>query len=348
MKAFAIIRTAVIVASVTLLVWLFAEAESLRVLEASTDVTLAVDPASDRTVNFVAQGDGAAPQRIRVSLELQGSAAAIDAAERVLRRPLLFSATSDGVPQSSGDHALILRDVIRQHPDLRGLAFTVQKCDPAEVRINIDELISRTIPVVLDVPAADLDGVAEVRPPSVQVRGPRAAMDKLGPQATATLELQEGAVNTLARGRKQALAALPIRPPQQLAGVLHVSILPSVADVAFTLRTAERTVTIATVPVHLRLAPAELAKWEITIPEPDRFLSDVVLTGPPDAIRAIEEKTVPVIATVSLSFEELERMIVSKEATLSDLPAGVRPAAAAGKPIRLTIRPREAAKGTGP
>ncbi len=343
MKFLPTIRTAIAVIGITLLVWLFAESESLRPLQASAELVFDNDPSGDRTLDLAGQSAGATlPARVRILVDFEGSAVAIDAAERALRRPLSITPTSEGVPRTPGDHSLNMSEIVRSYPDLRGLAITLRKCDPAEVRITVDELTTRTVPVVFDVPQSELDGVPEVRPPSIQVRGPRAALERLTQADTATITLTPEAQATLVRGRKQSLASLPLRPPAALTGVPHVQLTPATADAAFTLRAAERTITVATVPVHLRIAPGELSKWEITIPEQDRFLTDVTFTGPPQAVRTIEDKSITVIATVSLSFEELERTITSKEAVITDLPPGVRAGTASAKPIRLTIRPRQA------
>jgi hypothetical protein len=344
MKSINAIRNAIAVIGVTLLVWLFAESESLRPLQASAELVFTNDPSTDRTLDLAGQSPQApTPSRVRVLVDFEGAAAAIDAAERALRRPLSITPSSDGVPRTAGDHSLNISEIVRTHPDLRGLAITLRKCDPSEVRITVDELTTRTVPVFFDVPQSELDGVPGIRPPSIQVRGPRAAIEKLTETDTVNITLTPEVQATLVRGRKQSLAALPLRAPAALAGVPHVVLTPATADADFTLRAAERTITVATVPVHLRIAPGELSKWEITIPEQDRFLTDVTFTGPPQAVRTIEDKSITVIATVSLSFEELERNITSKEAVIADLPQGVRAGTASAKPIRLTIRARQPA-----
>ena len=55
----------------------------------------------------------------------------------------------------------------------------------------------------------------------------------------------------------------------------------------------------------------------------------------------------PLVATVSLSFEELERSIPSKEAVFCDLPTGLH-FDVANKTVRLKIKRREAAPAAQP
>lgn len=337
-------RNVIIIVTVTGLVWLFAEAESLRPLQKSLDVVLSVPAQSTRTIDFAKSsegetGGGGGESRVRVLVDLDGASSAIDAAERVLRRPLVLTPDSAGVPRTSGEQTLNLREVLREHPDLRSLAVTIRKCDPAEVRVVVDELESRTIALALDLPLAELDGPAEIRPATVTMRGPRAAMRQLDAQSTAMLRIAPDALASIVRGRKQPIASVVVTPPAALAGVAHVSFIPATVDVGVTLRPEERAVLLATVPVHVRLAPGELERWDIQVPAQDRFLTDVTLTGPLEAIKAIEEKTIAVIATVSLSFEELENGVKSKEAAFADLPPGVR-ATYSNRVVRLTIKPR--------
>jgi hypothetical protein len=117
---------------------------------------------------------------------------------------------------------------------------------------------------------------------------------------------------------------------------------PARADVALTVRAREVTVRLASVPVQLRIPPAELPNWDIRVPEADQFISDVAVTGPADQVRGIQSGTVQIVAVVPLSFEELERGIASKEAVFVGLPGNVK-AEAARRTIRLTITRRNPA-----
>jgi len=340
-----VIRNIIVITLVTVLIWLFAEAESLRPLQSTTEIVLSVPAQSSRTIDLARTERVGDPtvvlpdSRIRVLVDLDGASTAIDAAERVLRKPLVLTPDSPGVPRASGEHTILLREVLREHPELRSLAVTIRKCDPEEVRIIIDEMESRQLPIALDIPASELDGPPELRPATATIRGPKSLLKRLTPESAAMLRIAPEAIALLARGRKQPLASVPLTVPGVLAGVQHITFSPATADVGLTLRPQERSVSLVTVPVHIRLAPGELDRWDIQISPQDRFLTDVTLTGPIDAIKAVEDKTYPVIATVSLSFEELENNIKSKEAVFADLPPAVR-ATVSTKLVRLAIKAR--------
>jgi hypothetical protein len=99
------------------------------------------------------------------------------------------------------------------------------------------------------------------------------------------------------------------------------------------------TVKLDSVPVQLRLAPEEFNNWKIDIPQSDRFLADVTVSGPADYISELSSRAIRLVAVVPLSFEELEKRITAKEAVFIDLPAGVK-VEVANRTVRMTISPR--------
>ncbi|MBX3408855.1 MAG: hypothetical protein KF859_03105 [Phycisphaeraceae bacterium] len=333
-----IVRNIIIVTLLTVLVWLFAEGESLRAVQVQTDMVLTAEPASDRVIDLIEPGLTSAA-RATVLVEIEGSNAATDGAERTLRKPLKIIPGIAGVPLEKGEHSLNLREVVRQHPEVRGRGITIKRVEPATLRVYVDQIETRSVKVIASVSADELEGAAELRPSMATVRLPSRFAAKLSETSSATARISPESLASLTRGRRQTLTGVPIVLPQEVAEDPHTLLEQTRADVTLTLRTRTRSIKIASVPVHVRIAPGELANWDIDIPEQDRFLVDVTLSGPGEAIQAIEDKTVQVIATLPLSFEELERQIPSKEVIFADLPAGVR-AEAINRTVRLTITRR--------
>jgi hypothetical protein len=341
-----IARNIIVVTSLTVLVWLFAEGESLRTVQVQTDMIMTSEPASGRVIDLTEPGYGSS--RATVLVEVEGSNAATDAAERILRKPLKIIPGVAGVPLEKGEHTLSLREVVRQHPEVRGRGVTIKRVEPATLRVYIDQIETRSVKVVPSVAAEELEGAAELRPSMVTLRLPSRFAAKLSEATIATARISSESLAPLARGRRHTLTGVPIALPAEVTDDPHTVLEQTRADVTLTLRTRTRSVKIASVPVHIRIAPGELGNWDIDIPEQDRFLVDVTLSGPAEAIQAIEDKTAQVIATLPLSFEELERQIPSKEVIFTDLPAGVR-AEAINRTVRLTIVRRAAdARQPGP
>ncbi len=336
---FSIIRNLVIVALVSSLIWLFAEAESLRSVPKTIDVLFYADAKSDRTIDVREGGPGS----FRVTLEVEGSAAAIDAADQVFQHAVVFSPGMEAVPREPGEYMVSMQDALRAHPALRALGITFRKINPPEVKVIVDEVETRQLKVAAVIDPEEVDGAVEVRPPTVTVRTTRTEAKMLTEASTAQVKIDAETLRSLVRGRRQSIPNVVVSLPPEMAATVHSTPEPRLADVSFTLRLQTGAVKLATVPVHVRLAPGELGKWDIDIPEQERFFTDVTLTGPLESIRNIENKTTPIVATLVLSFEELEKGIVSKEAEFIDLPPGVK-ADAANKTVRLSIKRRAVEK----
>ena len=336
------LRNALIVIVITCLVWLFAEAESLRTMQGPAEIVFVTETGSDRMVMLPDATDKLSG-RVMAQVEIEGSAASIDAAERVLRRPLRVTPGMDGVPREPGERLVRLQEVIRSHPDLRELGITVRKIDPAEARIIIDEVETRELKVVSPVERDDVEGAVEVRPATVKVRLPASQARLLTDSSVLIARPDAEVVRSLARGRRQTVPGVTLTLPPEITLPAAVSLEPRTVDVSLTMRAQVRTITLRTVPVHVRLAPAELGMWDIEIPEQDRFITDVSCTGPFEGIAALEDRSVTLVATLAISFEELERGITSKDVVFLDLPQGVK-AEAVSRNVRLTIKRRTAEK----
>ena len=331
-------RNVIFVIVITCLVWLFAEAESLRTLQSPAEVVFFTEAGSDLAID-VPDAPDVSGGKLRVRLELEGAATAIDKAERILRRPLMFSPGMDGVPREAGDRLIRLHDALRLHPDLRALGITIRKIDPQDVRVIVEQMETRQIKVATTIDPDEVDGIVEIRPATVSVRLPKSQAAKLTESSAAMARLDADVMRSLARGRRQLIPGVALTLPSEIAASPHTSIDPPVADVSLTLKLQTRSITLASVPVHVRLAPGELSKWDVEVPEQDRFITDVTLTGSFEGIKAIEDKSVAVVGTLALSFEELERPITAKEVVFLDLPPGVK-ADAANRSVRLSIKKR--------
>jgi hypothetical protein len=86
---------------------------------------------------------------------------------------------------------------------------------------------------------------------------------------------------------------------------------------------------LPTVFVELRIAPELLRTWSVEIPQEERFLREVTVTGPADLVAQIERTGL--IAYVRVLSEDLDRQIQSKEAVFTDLP---------GSPLEFQVETR--------
>jgi hypothetical protein len=332
------LKTALLVTLVTLLIWIFAEAESLTTRTVRAEVAVDTDSDSDLVVEIL---DGQQWQK-RADVVFEGSTAAVAEAEAALRKPVRLRPGMEGVPTSPGEQTLDLFTALRAWPELRTKGVTIVRVDPPNLRIKVDEIVSREVKVAAEVPGSELDGAPEVKPGTAIVHLPTTEVGLLTPASTVRARVLPELVTKLVPGRRETIPNVVLEPPPELANSRHVRIQPRSAEVSLTLRSRVAIQTLASVPVTVVLAAGEYALWEITVPEEDRFITDVKVSGPVDLIDQVKRGGITVTAQVQLSFEELERGIASKDVIFSSIP----PAAdlqykADSTKARLKIKRRE-------
>lgn len=341
------LRTILIVTTIASIVWAFAEAESLRPLSTEIDLVFTSDPTSSRTLELIEPkldsrlGSGTA---LRVIGEIEGPAATLAQLERILSDPIRLSAGDPGMPKDPGTWPISLRDLLRDHPALRGRGVVIRRIEPATITLRIDDLIERQLPIRVELPEGETDGPAESRPRNVTVLMPKAVSDSLPTDATAVARIDQSTWDRLVPGRRETVAGVRLEIPGITTDTPSLRVRPPVVDVSLAVRMRSSTLRVATVPVHVRIPPVEMALFDVEIPEQDRVLIDVVVSGPADLVRQIEDKSISLIATVTLTYEDLERAVTSKEATFFSFPTPLK-FDVANRTVRLKITRREKAPG---
>lgn len=328
------VKTILLVSIITLLVWVFAEAESLQRRDVRVELLFVTDAPSERYVE-VADED----YRGVVSLSLSGSAAAISQSEDLNRSgPLKLVVGSSSVPASPGENLIAVREALRSLPQFGAEGLTIDRVEPATLRVRVTPLEVRDARIKVDVGEAELDGVPEARPVNAKVYLPR-DQAPLGPiEVSATLRPED--LNRLVSGRRETVPQVRLELPVSLRRMPGARIEPAMASVTLAVRSRQATTELSGVPVQVRLAAGELARWDISIPEQDRFIPKVRVSGPADMIEQVKRGEIRVAASVSLSFEELERGITQKEVSFADLPGPLRFETDA-RLVRVSIKKRE-------
>lgn len=316
--------TILIATLIAVLVWIFAEAESVKSRELRVEIELQADPGSDRLVTVI---DPAFKEI--VDLVLEGSSTELDAAERALRQKRIRLAPGiEGISPEPGEQSVDLRTALRAASGLREAGVTIKRIEPPSVRIEVDSLVTREAAVRVDVGEGELELPPEVRPAAVKVVMPGKIAAALTEVPVVQAKLDAAILKPLIPGRREVLAAVPLRPTGVLAryDTSRLRIDPPAVEVAVRLRSKIDSVTLSTVPVLVRIPPGELAHFDIAIEEADQLVRNVKVSGPADLVDKVRRETVKVVATVTLSFSDLERAAgssVSKEVTFGDLPLGL-------------------------
>lgn len=362
------LKTLALTTVVAGLVWLFAEGESLATRTLEIAVEFPVDPASDLVIrpddpNF----NGTA--RVR----LEATARTLDDAAASVGGRVRLSPGTPGVPTDPREKVVDLREAIGALKELKGLGSSVAEVTPRTVVVDVVKMVRRDLPVTVQVqngteqngnaggPGVALDGDPSVSPASVWVRMPESLAASLPERTAMTAVVTEADLRRLRADGPQTLQ-VGLRLPPELASAAPGPVVVGTEQVLVTLRLRSRveTLTLPTVPVWFSLPPTEDAgKWTVTVL--DKFLTDVQLTGPADAIarlRAGPGNGSGVKATIELSSDDLLKAaatpdpgtqpggggggggVVSRPAVLSGLPAGVT-VVNPGPPVRVRVAPRQ-------
>lgn len=335
-------KTVLLVTLVTALIWVFAESETLQAEELSTELELVASPVANRALalagadHFDENGLVATTER-RITIFFEGSATAVDRVRTSIgREPLSITPDLPAFKDRSGEFEVPLRELLRTHPRLAGSGVTVQKVEPETIRVVLDDLVTRRMRVEAILGEGQFDGLPDIRPAEVDVVINKAAADSLGADMKATALINADTAMHVLPGRKETLNALRVQIPETPIRPIFLQARPPVVDITFGVRARSREIKLANVPVAIRITPAEINRWIIEVPEQDRFLADVTISGPADLVRQLEERTTPIVAEVPLSFEELERSITQKDAIFPDVPAGLK-IDVANRVVRLKI-----------
>jgi hypothetical protein len=340
----------ILVTLVTFLIWVYAESESLRTEDMAATVVFSAAPGSGRAVWLI---DSPGRPIMELKLRLEGATAAIDALRRHLHTTIPLTPGGE-LPMEPAQHSIDLRSALRASPVFAKSGVTIAEVTPATVSVLVDELVTRQVPVRVELPpGTETTGPPEVQPAQATITFPRTLLQALN-DLPALASLDRASLTPLTPGRLQRLPGVPIQAPATIRDQPYVSMDPKAATVTVTLRDQTASIDLPTVPVQIRMSPVAYAEWDVDIPEDSRFLRDVRVTGPSDLIAQIREGKMPVIAYVSLTPEDLTRGALSggifKEAVFSDLPIPNNPLEfdVEDRAVRVSIQKRTHDPGERP
>lgn len=321
------LRSAAMAALVAMLIWVFAEGESISSRTVMATVNFPTEPTGDVLIR--AQDPNF---RGSASVRLEGTTRTIDNAAAFVGSRIRLIPGSSGVPSTPGKGAVDLREAISNMPELRGLGSTVASVEPKQVMVEVIKLVSREVPVRVEFPPdLALEGEAVASPANITVRVPEAELGRLGEGAFAVAFLDSFDLRRL-RSESTVSIQVLVRAPESLAGVVPLIVTPEQVAVSVRMQRRVETLKIPTVPVWFSLPPTEDAgKWVVELQ--DKFLTDVTLTGPVEELAKVRTGQITMRAMIELSTDDLEKGVTSKPAIFPGLPPGVT---AAANLVRLT------------
>ncbi len=324
------LKSALLAAMIAVLVWVFAEGESISSRSVIATVNFASEPVGDLLIR---PDDPAFHGTASVTLE--GTTRTIDAAAMIVGNKFRLAPGVAGVPMTPGEARYVdLREALSSLPELRDIGSTVASVEPRRVNVHVIRLVSRELPVHVELGAAVvLDSEPVCMPATITIRVPEGMAGRIPEGATISATIADADLHQLRADVPQSVSAI-VRAPEGLAGVENVVFSAEQVSVTLRLKRTVDTIKVPTVPVWFSMPPNEdSGKWIVELQ--DKFITDVTLSGPSDQLQRIRSGEWPVKAMIELSSDDLAKGIQSKLAVFPDLPPGVS-AAANSQIVRLS------------
>jgi len=269
--------TALFSALLAAVIWLWAEGESVQVTTLAVPVTFVV-PA---TADMVVEPENPAPLDVT-----------IEASARQLRRlqelinagPIEFTIPNN--PNAPAIRRLVTRDILAS-AELERLGVTVRDVQPETLEVRAETMVEVSVPLRARADGVRLDGAATFNPASVLIRLPNSLSD-LADNMTLDISLSDLDLEGLETNVAHTLP-LDLSIPTALRSSWS-RMLTNSAQVTLTLRSTTDSVMLPRVPVYINAPPMLLSRYDIELPERQRVLPDVELTGPRDVIERIRQR----------------------------------------------------------
>ncbi len=323
---------------IAVMVWVVAEGQTLQ----RQAVEMKVGFGSNQQYAASVQTEGWTGS---VKVTFEGSANVSTEAQGLNGDLLVVEPGQGTVPIETGVHSVDLRQLIREMLETRRSALSVVSVEPATVAVRVQQLerIEQDVVVVLP------DGIAAsnlvVTPAKVALLVPVGSLTGTV-EARVVLDAASLAGQPLGRPISLGERAVTLSNSDSAPLPQGLVVTPASVSVALELQTRAAQVTLASIPIVVQLPPTELNRWNVEIPDSDRVLRDVTLTGPATVIEEYRNGQRQLLAVIRLGFEELETRIESKRAEFPGLGVGVT-VEVQDREVGLTITPREAAAPGG-
>lgn len=332
-------KTLLLVTAITLVVWLFAESESVR----SREFTLALELPSDSTASTVMQSFDNQLVRVEVRVTVSGSAVALAALQAAAAKPIKLTPDMEGMPTNAGEREVDFRRVLRPLPMFasRGLAMT--RCEPATLRVMVDRIVERPaeLRVSVDGLTVETEGAPVLSPQAVRIFGPEQVLAMLPADAVALARPSPAEQARLVPGRADKILGVQLLVPREIAGMdRFVRMEPSRVDLELTVRSKRTTLSLTNVPVQVMLPGLIASQWDVSVEQ--TFFSDVQASGPGELIEQLRRNELRVFAVVALTSDELEKGVSSKEAVFTTIPAAALTFKSDNPIVKLTVTRRPA------
>ncbi|HEX8340374.1 MAG TPA: hypothetical protein VF624_05650 [Tepidisphaeraceae bacterium] len=311
------LKTLALVCPLTLLIWVLAERASLSTGSAEVVFEVALtDPNLDATITD--------PGDKTLKLQMSGPRARLDAlkaelANRSKAGPVRFPVETK---YAAGSEPIIPTiNLVSSDPLIEQSGVTVTFATPTNVRLSVDAIVPREIPVRLpDDAAAKVNNVV-IDPPTIAVRGPQATLARLFPPENNWIVLDLAPTHpALAKTGAQQLRDVPLRVPIEKGLNVRDKV---VRTVRFDVAQSESEYVIPAVAIQV-LKPNRI-EGSAVVRLGQKTVTNIRVRGPEDAISRLRDPgpTATPIAVLRIRPEDVGREGLRRDVEILDLPPGV-------------------------
>lgn len=274
-RVYQVIRNLIWVVPLTVLVWLYAERETMI---DDQPITVPVTVRADRADRIVTLASSS--ERV-LDMKVKGTHARVQQAREELARThglqILAPAQLELGPQVS----LSAIEAVNANSIFSERGITVTSCSPARLTLQVDELV-QGIEFRPDVPqaiAARLDGPAVFDPPTVMLSGPKRALVGAEPPVEVIADITQQMLPKV--GGEILDVPLRLKTSNDL-----ITITPPTVTARVKVKASAVTYMINSVAVFTVGPPALFDKYRVSFPY-GSVLSRVTVVGPQDEINKI-------------------------------------------------------------
>ncbi len=323
-----VLRRAAIVLPVTAAIWYVTDQASLIAID---DVKLAVAVAPDPELAIELEPSG--PATLNVSL--RGPTRSIERLRReAAAGPLRLDWTLPSASRRPGRYDIPAQSLLEQIPTVRGWGVEIQRVAPEVLSVNVDRLVSLTLPIRVNSGAARVEDV-QLAQPEARVWLRQKDLERLGDEhrnVAARMAERLGGVPT---GQVRSFERVPL--DRQLGPISAARIEPAEIDV--TLRVVGQSVEkrISGVVVQFAVSPQFWQRFDVELRDPNEWLIDLMVDGERSLVEPLRPSDVRAFVTVTSDssvngeFRAAEVQIIT--------PQGVR-VVGPGRQVQFRVLPR--------
>lgn len=322
------VKTMAWVVPLTLLIWIYAEREQVAPvpdfaipieLHSSDPDRIVTLQKMDRNLVVTLRGPRAAIDRLREQLGPNGSIPHV-------------TIEIDRSLKPGEYYTLEAARLLSANPIFRERGVEVTASNPSTLSVFVDELVEQEMEVKPPPEVGNLVGTPIFEPARVTLRGPKSAVDKAIANENAYAELD--GLEAAKPGEPLTLPNVRIRPLDDPA----LSFNPHSVKATVVVREANVDYTIKSMPVWTQSTPGLMERYSFSLSPPT--LVNVRVTGPPEAIRTLQQEEFQPKAIVTITPQDISEGVPRGLRPRYELPEGVRVKADEQRMIDVTAKKR--------